>query len=66
MASGSMARQLLASPVPVIATVALKGPGFIAQVKGRGDVQLIQVTEQSRDELPVQLARCLRSCLPSC
>jgi nucleoside-triphosphatase len=52
--------RLLDGPVPVIATVALKGEGLIAQVKTRPDVRLLHVTPENREGLPEQLERWLR------
>ncbi len=43
---------LLAQPANVLATVALRGKGFLDQVKGRNDVDLIEVTKGNRDSLP--------------
>jgi hypothetical protein len=40
----------------VLATIAAKGGGFIAQVKSRPDVQLITVRLNNRDRLPDELA----------
>ncbi|MDP3768164.1 MAG: nucleoside-triphosphatase, partial [Dehalococcoidia bacterium] len=45
-------RRLLAGPTPVIATVARRGAGLIAEVKARRDVELIHVTRANRDDLP--------------
>jgi nucleoside-triphosphatase len=59
MFTGAVTR-LLDGPVPVIATVALKGSGLIADVKKRPDVRLVQVTLANRDELPVEVANQLR------
>lgn len=47
---------VLDGPVPVIATVAAKGGGFIGQVKARPDVETITVTAENRDDLPGELA----------
>ncbi len=44
-------KELLNSSRPVLATVALKGKGFITDVKGRKDVQIFTVTEENRDLL---------------
>jgi nucleoside-triphosphatase len=55
------ARRLLDSPRPVVATVSLKGQGLIADVKGRADVCLLQVSVESRDSLPDTLAVWLQS-----
>jgi nucleoside-triphosphatase len=45
----------LDGPVPVLATVALKGVGLIAGAKARPDVRLAEVTPQNRDSLPAEL-----------
>lgn len=37
-------RRLLDGPVPLLATVALRGKGLIAEVKGRDDMWLVDVT----------------------
>lgn len=52
-------RRLLDGPIPVVATIALRGGGFIAEVKGRPDVQLVQVTHGNREGLPGQIAEWL-------
>jgi len=41
----------LDSENPVIGSIAQKGGTFIQQIKERGDVSLVQVTERNRDEL---------------
>ena len=48
--------QLLDGPVPVVATIALQGGGFIAGVKSRPDVQIVEVTQGNRPTLPGQIA----------
>jgi nucleoside-triphosphatase len=48
--------RLLGEPVPVVATIALRGGGFIAEVKQRRDVQIVEVTQANRGELPAQIA----------
>jgi nucleoside-triphosphatase len=48
-------RQILDGAARVVATVALSGSGFIADVKRRPDVELWQVNAQNRDEVPTQL-----------
>ncbi len=45
-------RKALDSGKPVVATVALHGEGFIAEIKQRRDVQIWQVTCGNRDALP--------------
>ncbi|HUU83498.1 MAG TPA: nucleoside-triphosphatase [Phycisphaerae bacterium] len=52
-------RLLLDGPASVVATVAIKGGGFIAEVKARSDVEIRQVTQANRDELAQELAACL-------
>lgn len=51
----STVRALLDGEVPVVATVAVKGSGFIAEVKARADVALLEVTHANRDRLPADL-----------
>lgn len=47
---------LLNSPKTLIATVALKGEGFIKEVRHRPDCELVMVTRENRDRLPGDLA----------
>ncbi len=56
--------RLLDGGVPMVATVALHGAGLIAQVKIRGDVQLVEVAGHNRDQLPEELEGWLRQRLP--
>jgi nucleoside-triphosphatase len=49
-------KSLLAEPIPVAATVALRGGGFIAEIKQRHDVQIVEVTPANRQSLPEQIA----------
>jgi nucleoside-triphosphatase len=49
-------RSVLGEPVPLVATVALRGGGFIAEVKKRPDVQVVEVTQANRQDLPGQIA----------
>jgi len=48
--------RILDGPVPVLATIAAKGGGFITQVKARPDVEIVTVTAANRDRLPDELA----------
>ena len=48
--------RLLEGPVPLVATIALRGGGFIAEVKNRPDVQIVEVTNGNRQTLPEQIA----------
>jgi nucleoside-triphosphatase len=54
-------RQLLDGVVPVLATVAMKGGGLIAEAKARADVRLVKVTEVNRDRLPGELEAWVRN-----
>jgi nucleoside-triphosphatase len=57
----SAVRELLDGAVPVVATIAISGGGFIAEVKRRPDVDLWTVSPATRDELPQRLAARLES-----
>jgi len=48
--------RLLEGPVPLVASIALRGGGFIADVKNRPDVQIVEVTQANRPALPEQIA----------
>lgn len=49
------ARAILDAGRLVVATVGLRGSGFIAEVKRRSDAELWQVTRQTRDEAPARV-----------
>jgi len=48
-------RRLLDGHVPALITVAARGSGFIAEVKRRDDVELVELTRDNRDGLPDRL-----------
>jgi nucleoside-triphosphatase len=48
-------RRLLDSGAPVVATVAVRGGGLIAEVKTRPDAELWEVTRKNRDGLPARI-----------
>ncbi|MFQ5994947.1 MAG: nucleoside-triphosphatase [Acidiferrobacterales bacterium] len=48
-------RVLFGSGKPVVATVAAKGSGLIADVKRRQDAELWRVTSANRDDLPTKV-----------
>jgi nucleoside-triphosphatase len=50
------AKRLVGEPIPVVATTALRGGGFIAEVKSRPNVQILEVTPANRQALPGQIA----------
>lgn len=57
-------RRLLDSDSVVMATLALRGSGFIAEVKQRKDVEIYQVTQGNRDSLWSEiLEECRRNVL---
>jgi nucleoside-triphosphatase len=49
-------RRILDGPVPLVASIALRGSGFIAEVKTRPDVHIVEVTHENRQSLPAQVA----------
>ena len=53
----ALLRKLFDSEKTVIATVASKGAGFIAEVKGRLDCEIREVTMANREKLVEELAR---------
>jgi nucleoside-triphosphatase len=61
----SLARELLDGAGGVVATVALKGPDFISEVKRRSDVVIYEVTERNRDSLAERLALDIQAALRS-
>lgn len=48
-------RHLLDSQHPVVATVAWRGEGFIAEVKRRKDCELWTLTRANRDDIPMRI-----------
>ncbi len=53
-------RMLLAGSVPVVATIGVRGGGFIAEVKKLPDCELWEVTRHNRDELPARILKWLK------
>jgi nucleoside-triphosphatase len=49
--------ELLSSNKLVVATVALKGTGLMAQVKSRPDIELIEITTDNRNDLLPSILR---------
>jgi nucleoside-triphosphatase len=54
-------RRLLDSQKTIVATIALKGEGFIAEIKQRPDVQLIEIGPRNRDRLAEDLVKRIRT-----
>jgi nucleoside-triphosphatase len=52
--------ELLDAKQPVVATVALRGGGFIEAVKRRADVELRTVTRSNREEMPSRVIEWVR------
>jgi nucleoside-triphosphatase len=52
--------KVLDSNVPVLATIALKGGGFVGEVKARRDVELLTVSAGNRDRLASEIAERIR------
>ncbi|HEX9880483.1 MAG TPA: NTPase [Candidatus Binatia bacterium] len=57
--------ELLARPCNLLATVAKRGKGFLDQIKGRNDIELIEVTKENRDQLAAETARKILSQIKS-
>jgi nucleoside-triphosphatase THEP1 len=53
--------RLLEGPVPLVASIALRGGGFIIEVKGRPDVKIVEVTHGNRDGLPETIVAWLKA-----
>jgi nucleoside-triphosphatase len=58
-------KEILNSEKWVIATIALKGSGLIAEVKEREDVQLFEITKKNRDSLLKEISDFVRQTLNS-
>jgi nucleoside-triphosphatase len=52
----ALVRETLDSDKPVIATIALKGGGFIDEVRNRNDIYLVESTYDNRDSLVADVA----------
>ena len=53
-------RKILKGSVPVVATIAARGGGFISEVKALPNVTILHVTVGNRDELPERIAQWLK------
>jgi nucleoside-triphosphatase len=58
-------RALLGGSTPVVATVALRGSGLIAEVKRRPDAELRTISRATRDALPEDIVAWLRAQAPA-
>jgi nucleoside-triphosphatase len=52
-----LVRQVLDSDNLVLATIALKGDGFIESIKKRNDVQLVELVERRREAMVEEIVR---------
>lgn len=59
----AVVRGVLDSQRPVIASIALRGGGFIAEVKHRSDVKLLEMTAGNRGALSAEIAGYVREIL---
>lgn len=57
----SLIKEILDSGKTLIATIALKGGGVIAEIKKRDDIRLFEVTHGNRDALLSEIIRLLSS-----
>ena len=57
-------RQALDSATPVLGTIAREAGGFIATVRRRADVTIVEVTVANRDELPATILAALEAARP--
>jgi len=58
----SSMRRLLSESNLVVATIALRGGGFIAEVKQLPVVRIVEVTQANRQALPEQIATWVKEC----
>lgn len=54
-------RKILDSDKKVIATIARKGGGLIAEVKGRNDIQMFELTLENRDRFALEISGTIMS-----
>jgi nucleoside-triphosphatase THEP1 len=54
-------RHVLNCDASLLATIALSGRGFIHEVKQRPDVEIVRVTQDNRDRLPIDMASRFRA-----
>jgi nucleoside-triphosphatase len=52
-----LVRELIDSDKMLIATIALKGAGLIAELKQREDVQMFELTSENRDRLALEISK---------
>jgi nucleoside-triphosphatase len=56
----TLLREILNSQKSLIATIALKGGGIIAEIKGRRETTLLEVTAQNRDSILSEVLMSIR------
>jgi len=57
----ALVRALLNSETPVLATIALKGSGFIDEIRNRADIRLIELNEANRNFLIKDISEEIRN-----
>jgi nucleoside-triphosphatase THEP1 len=55
-------KEILDSEKLVIATIAIKGGGFIEQIKKRQDAKLFELTQSNRESLLLEIKRKTGDC----
>jgi hypothetical protein len=48
-------RRLLTEAIPLLSTIAMRGGGFVAEVKNCRDVKFVEVTQANRQTMPGQV-----------
>ncbi len=56
-----LVRRLLSAETPLLATVARRAGGFIADVREHEDARLVEVTRRNRDRLPAKILEWIRA-----
>lgn len=59
----ALMQDVLDSEKPLIATIAQRAGGFIAEVKERGDIELFEVTQANRDSLAESISEYIQEVL---
>jgi len=57
-------KEILASRKLVVATIALKGSGLIAEIKKRDDIKFFEIAQGNRDSLLLEILKDVKALLP--
>jgi nucleoside-triphosphatase len=52
----TLINRTLYSEIPLVATIAKKGGGLIEEIKGRGDVEIFEITQENREALVEEIS----------